>query len=927
MLRRKVLTQILAIEGAILASFILAFAVIYESYKSLEQENLETNLTRIKGAFEREKSTIDRYTDLWASQGAVYFSIRNEAPITLGMRNMLTNSIVGGFEIDLTAIFNKERSLIIAKSLNPEGFRDHTIDASDPTIQLIQSKGLTRPDNLPSLGLITNQGSLLLVSAQSILNPLAGQKHQGTLVNVRHFDQEDINNLGEVVQQDVNIMPLEKFLEKENGQTIVEQLNQTSTHKIFEEIDNKTIGTYALIKDITGTENLILVMRTPRAIILQARDTLWAVGIALLLFFLFRVLYVLRFLDSTILHRLKDLSNSVKDLTAMDTLSQRLNVEGKDEISGLTRSFNGLLDALDNSQITLRNERDKAETTLASIGDSVITTDTAGQVTYMNKAALQVFPNCVGNYKKKALEIIFCPTDDSGLSDEINLAQRCIDSGESIRESNFCYLNDDSGEEIIIESLACPIYDSPKLNRKGPKLTGVVIVFRDVSHARRLQKNLIYQASHDGLTSLYNRSEFERQLNIVAHSAHKNNQNHHLIFIDLDRFKVVNDSCGHIAGDKVLKEIAQLMLSLIRKSDILARIGGDEFAIILMDCKFARAYDVAEKIRESIANFRFMSHDKFFTFGASIGFVNLKDEIFSNDTDLLSLADKACMAAKNSGRNRIHVYRSEDTQLCQHHEQTMWVTRVTEALEHDNFELYFQKIEAADNKNKSRNSAEILLRMIGANNEVIAPGSFLPAAERYGLMKFIDKWVIEHFCQWAQKNSAIFKELGTFSINLSGQSLSDAEFLNYLVDYFSTPIVAPEYICFEITETSAIQNIGNARQFINRLKKMGFTFSLDDFGSGMSSFSYLKHLEVDLLKIDGLFIKNMENEAIDHSMVRSINEIGHVMGIKTVAEFVETEMISDMVKELGIDYLQGYHIHKPAPLDSLTLAQKKLSGF
>ena len=925
MLRRKVLTKILLIEGAILASFIIAFSVIFKNYEKLEQNDLQKNLIRVQSAIKREMDSVNRYNYLWASQGAIYYTIRDDEPMTIAMRNMLINSIVGGFDIDSAAIFDNQEKLIGARELNPDAFIDKPIDHNHPIVKLFVDKGLVKEDNLPAQGLVEFNDSLALVNAQIIRNPFEPGKFYGSLVVTRKFNQEVIDYIVEVVQQDADILFLKDFVSQDIGPALLEQMQSVSNNTIYSPIDKQTMGTYVLTPDITGEKSLVLVLRTPRAIILQAKQTIVNTGLALLLFFLFRVLYVLFFLDRSILLRLKTLSGDIHQLTLIEEMGQRLTVTGADEISDLTSSFNGLLDALENSQITLRNERDKAEITLDSIGDAVITTDLAGKITYMNKAALDILPDRNNQYQHQSLEFVFCPTDESGLSDEKNLAQRCIEAGESIRENSYCNLTNGQGESIIIETLACPIYDYVSGDDKG-SLKGVVIVFRDVSHAKRLQQNLIYQASHDSLTNLYNRNEFERQLSIVAKSAHKNNQNHHLIFIDLDRFKVVNDICGHIAGDKVLREISQLMQSLVRKSDILARIGGDEFAIILMDCKFPRAYEVAEKIREAIANFRFISHDKCFSFGASVGFVNLKDQTFNDDTDLLSMADKACMAAKNSGRNRIHVFRSEDSQVAKHHEQTLWVNRITDALEHDHFELYFQRI-APSNTNNKNYSAEILLRMVGPDNAIIAPGAFLPAAERYGLMKFIDKWVVENFCAWAHKNQSIFKEFHTFSINLSGQSLSDAEFLNYLIDYFATPLVSPKNICFEITETSAIQNIANARKFINRLKEMGFSFSLDDFGSGMSSFSYLKHLAVDSLKIDGAFIKNIEKEAIDHSMVRSINEIGHIMGIKTVAEFVESEAICTMVRELGVDFLQGYHIHKPAPLSTLATNQKKLSGF
>ena len=926
MLRKRVLTRLTIIEGVIFGLFVLGFLIIFNNFERLEQQTLATNLVRVHSALQREWDLLDHYNYQWSSTGAIYFGIRNTEPFTVFYRNMALNNIVGSFDFKYAAIFDTELTLIGAKELNPTAFTDIDIDIEHEFIQALLQNNLAAGSSEPITGFLVDNSELYLVSAQPVLSPIGAQTPRGTLVIARHYDQESIRQLSNVVKQDVSISPVSKLLAADNIGPSFSKLIDANQTSAYSPLNDKTMGTFELLEDINGNRSIGLVIKTPRSIILQARDTVVAISAGLLLFFMFRVFYVLFFLDKSILLRLKTVSGNVENLTTQENIEERLDIDGDDEFYHLANSFNGLLDALENSQSSLRSERDKAETTLDSITDAVITTDLACQVTYMNRAALEFFPAVARCHLGRKLEDVFSPTDDSGLTDEVNLAQRCINEKETIRENQFCHIQSQDGDTIILESLASPILSAGN-DANENAIAGVVIVFRDVSHARRLQQNLIYQASHDGLTNLYNRSEFERQLTIVAKSANKNNQNHHLIFIDLDRFKLVNDSCGHMAGDNVLREISQLMQAQIRKTDILARIGGDEFAIILMDCKFARAYDIAEKVREAIANFRFASHDKSFTFGASIGFVNLKDQQFNDDMDLLSMADKACMAAKNSGRNRIHIYRSEDSHVTQHQEHTRWVSRVTDALEHDNFVLYYQKIAPANSNDTAKTSAEILIRMLGADNEIIAPGAFLPAAERYGLMKFIDKWVIEHFCEWAADNPSVFDKIPVFSINLSGQSLSDAEFLSYLVNYFATPPINPKQICFEITETSAIQNIANARKFINRLKEMGFSFSLDDFGSGMSSFSYLKHLAVDALKIDGAFIKNIEREAVDHSMVRSINDIGHVMGIQTVAEFVESESICNMVVKLGIDYVQGYHIHKPQPLEHLVEAKKRLSGF
>lgn len=923
MLRRRVLTQILIIEFAILCLFVLAFAVIYNNYQSLEEKTLQKNFERVLSALDQEIASINRYNKEWGSSGAVYISLLNEDRRTVFFRNVILNAIVGAFDIDRAAFLNQEGTVVAAKRINPNSVTDIDITAPDPFLTTLQNNTkLTFHDDKDSevSGLINIDGDIVLVSSQPIARGFGDTKSYGAIVATKRFDEQSIAKLGDIVLQDLAIVPLSEFSQDENHRQIVKQLSASPHKALFVPLNNNQIGTYALLSDINDNNNFILTIKSTRDIISQARKTIITTGTGLLVFLLCLVLYVLFFLDRSILKRVKLLSDNVKQLTHRDTHGERLQETGNDELTALTSAFNDLLGSLEITQKLLRDERDQAETTLSSIGDAVITTDLEGKVLFINNAAGKIIKQSLLKCKNKSIDEIFRPTDESGQHQDKSLALRCIESGKSIRENEYCYLTDSDNNEVIIESLACPIQDHMGL------CTGAVIVFRDISHEHNLQKDLVYQASHDPLTNVYNRAEFERQLEIVAQSANKNNQNHHLVFVDIDRFKVVNDLCGHIAGDKVLREIALLMHAHVRRSDILARIGGDEFGILLINCKFKDALHISDKLRQAISDYRFVYNEKVFTFGASIGLVNLKDQMYDTELGLLSMADQACMSAKNAGRNRVHVFKRKDSHIEHHHRQTLWVNQITEALEHDRFTLYFQKIVPVKKDGNLPVTAEILLRMNGNHNSVISPGAFLPAAERYGLMKLIDKWVIEHFCAWAHENPQVFDSIKKFSINLSGQSLSDGDFLRYINEYFSNSSIPPERIGFEITETAAIHNITNASKFIHTLKSDGFSFSLDDFGSGMSSFSYLKHLPVEALKIDGVFIKNIEREPIDYSMVKSITEIAHVMDIKTVAEFVENDNIFALIKEIGIDYAQGFHIHRPLPLTSLAADVKQQSN-
>jgi len=431
-----------------------------------------------------------------------------------------------------------------------------------------------------------------------------------------------------------------------------------------------------------------------------------------------------------------------------------------------------------------------------------------------------------------------------------------------------------------------------------------------------LARELTHQASHDALTGIPNRREFERRLTEILARPVVEGPMDVLCYLDLDQFKVVNDTCGHVAGDELLRQVTQLVRDQLRASDTLARLGGDEFGLILQACPLPRALEIAEQIREAIADFRFGWEGKAFSIGVSIGIV----EISASQRELgplLSAADAACYAAKEQGRNRLHVYQADDSALVLQHGQMQWVTRLQEALDHDRLRLYVQPIVPLHEEANEPTHFEILVRL-EEEGKLILPGAFLPAAERYGLMARIDQWVVNNTLAWMGDRLRQNGRLdGVYCINLSGASLSDERFrqnLHATLEQLHLPTGA---LCFEITETAAIANLSKVVHFIGEVKRLGCLFALDDFGSGLSSFAYLKNLPVDFLKIDGSFIKDIESDPIDLAMVQAINAIGHVMGLRTVAEFVSSASILERVRELGVDFAQGWHLGEPQPLASL----------
>ncbi len=559
----------------------------------------------------------------------------------------------------------------------------------------------------------------------------------------------------------------------------------------------------------------------------------------------------------------------------------------------------------------LFNEKERALITLESIADGVITTDREGRIDYINSAAESLtgwsHAEAVGQPFARIYEI----RDENASEDSGTMLRRVLDGHTVVAETSALNLVSADESEHAVMHTAAPIYNQRR------EVIGAVIVFHDVTSARALQQQLSHQATHDALTGLLNRSAFETAAGELLNHARAERGEHMLAYLDLDQFKLVNDTCGHIAGDELLRQVAALLTAQLRAGDTIARLGGDEFGILLRQCNVENGVQVAEKIRAAIHEFRFPWGDKQFAIGVSIGLVNITPET-EGLTRLLSIADAACYAAKDLGRNRVHVYQPDDMELAHRQGQMQWVARIREALDKDRLRLYFQTIAPVDRATSLSGHYEIFVRMLDQDDNIVPPGAFIPAAERYNLMSEIDLWVIRNALAWiGDQQRRNPDSIRLCSVNLSGASIGDDTCLREIQDAFKRYDVDPRRVCFEITETAAISNLRTATRFIKQMKAIGCRFALDDFGSGLSSFGYLKSLPVDYLKIDGTFIKDIDRNKMDAVMVQSINTIGHQMGLKTIAEFVESDAILAVLRDLGIDYVQGYHIDRPRPLEQL----------
>jgi diguanylate cyclase (GGDEF)-like protein/PAS domain S-box-containing protein len=566
-------------------------------------------------------------------------------------------------------------------------------------------------------------------------------------------------------------------------------------------------------------------------------------------------------------------------------------------------------------QAELAEQIERLRVTLHSIRDGVITTGAQGLVEYLNPVAERLTgwttEEAQGMPASTVLRIVDDTTRMGGGSPvETCLAvNRVIGADGHTGVDGHTVLISLDGQEYFIEHSAAPIRSAV-----GETL-GVVLVFRDVSEQRRLNHEMNYRATHDTLTGLFNRDEFERRLQLALASAHLGEAEYALMYIDLDQFKLVNDAGGHAAGDRLLKQVAGVIGRLVRKSDTFARLGGDEFGLIIEHCSIEAAQRVAQQICREVDAFRFQLGIHRLHIGASIGLVPV-DKRWPTTANLLRAADSACYAAKAAGRNRVHTYFAADAIIESHRSDMQWVRRLEQALDKDQFILHWQQITPLGHDTGGVHG-EVLLRLVGDDGRLISPGAFLPAAERFHMASRIDRWVVREVFEWMARHKAAMSHVDTVSVNLSGLSIADRDFHRYVLELIGTIPFDHHKLCFEITETAAITNLSDAKVFFESMRTYGVRFALDDFGSGVSSFGYLKSLPVDYLKIDGQFIRDLEDDLVDQATVRCIREVSKITGKKTVAEFVETEAVEILLREIGIDYAQGFLRHRPAALHTI----------
>ena len=554
--------------------------------------------------------------------------------------------------------------------------------------------------------------------------------------------------------------------------------------------------------------------------------------------------------------------------------------------------------------------RSRAMTTLESIGDGVLTTDIHGRIDFVNHEAANLLGRSFAEVDGRLFGDVVSVVDEADRRVLADPVMQCLSSGSKVAIGRRAViLRSADGAEHGIELSAAPLF-----GQRGD-VEGAVVLLHDVTELRGIARQMSYQASHDALTGLVNRHEFERRLNDALETARSGRQTHVLCYLDLDRFKAVNDTSGHMAGDAMLREVAALVKDAVRDSDTVARIGGDEFALLLTGCPLEKAIQISQDVASVIREFRFVWKDKIFQIGVSIGLVEIGRESAGAD-EVMAAADSACYVAKSQAAGQVHVYSAVDEVTARQRGEIHWLQRLQHALREGRFLLYTQQILASPPGSQRGPALEVLVRLIGDDGAIIAPGEFLKAAERYRLMPMVDRWVVQTALAALGRGALRIPPGRSLAINISGQTLGDNGFLEFVVDCLDSTGVLPQQVCFEVTEASVVANLDHARSFIGVLHGMGCGFALDDFGSGLGSFTNLKNLPMDYLKIDGAYMRNLGQDSVNQAMVGAMIKLARTLNFAVIAEQVEDQATLSTAQRMGVDYVQGYAVSRPEPMQA-----------
>ena len=905
-----------------LVGFLLVISTehIYRTYALEHQENAFEALVLLK--------TTDLVNEATAHQEEIGFSLQSEDEFISAYRSRNTNDLT----LQLDQVFNRnsvitsplklEKIIVYDGTLHKLAVSEHGITISNTDV--VPCNTLLESEKTPAIAkLLEPHSQICLFDGKPLLSTLIsiGSLKPEGYIQVISDPADMLAKMQHVLGTQIQITSTDGIVLHQSDEWLTDARGNDNYH--FSRILPASNGSPALkISGVANFHDFNQQLTATRNRIIGFAMVLIALALLFALRIIRKGLKPLKNLESaanSIRHgafvsvdeyTFPEIAAQIRSFNKMTQKIQTLIENLKIEVDEHKKTEKELLAAKQLAEENARSaelQRNFSQLTLQSIIDGVITTDFSGNVTSMNPMAEQLTGWSIDEANGTPISSIMHILDEATRKRIENPIANIENRSVLDEPVSAVLIQNDSGIETPVEYIAAPMQSNDSA------IIGIVIIIHDESVKRSLNRQLTFQATHDSLTGLINRYELERKLKNILSSPPSESVHNSLCYLDLDQFKLVNDTCGHMAGDELLKQITIMLQERVRNRDSFARLGGDEFGLLLENCDVEQAHSVAEDMIETVKQFNFAWDDYNFTISASIGIVDITDDIHTC-AELLSRADSACYMAKESGKNRIQIYTTENDKIITQQRERHWVSKINNALEENRFQLYFQKIEPLQNHDgKFMDHGEILLRMLDKEGGIISPNLFLSAAERYNMISLIDEWVVENTIRWLSTR----KQKMLVSVNLSGKSISDRSFLNLVVTKLKQHKINPELLCFEITETAAISQLTTAIHFMTVLKKLGCTFALDDFGSGLSSFSYLTSLPVDYLKIDGSFVIDIDKDPMHYAMVKSINEVGQVMGIKTIAEYAASDDIINCLKEIGVDQAQGYAVSMPTPLSSM----------
>jgi len=865
---------IIIIFSITITLYVTAASIVNRTILNLEHQTIKNDLNRVVEALNNE---LDR-VDILARD---YARVENLASFSLAeFPKKLNQEIFLNLKVNLLGVLDENNHLLSAIQYNPENQQIKVINVEDKLLDNLQKnskKNICQNTQIKPNNCFFASSIGMFVYAIRPFTRLkeTEEKIKGMLLVASLIEDNDLKKLGKITTGiDFSIKPLSSAEIIKDNQKLINKILSEENGWLDSTDNNLKIG-YSLLKNVYNEPIAIIRVTNNRDYYQSAQLSLTTLKLSIFtLSFLF-VIVCCKFL--------KDLQKQI---------TERNKIQGE-----------------------FTEQQELAHTTFNSIADGIIVTDKQGKIKGLNPVAERLTGWQNHQAVGQILERVYQVYQGRGLDIAKETQGAIIDEDDSTTQI--------TGNKVLINRLGekYPIYELISPLKENEQVKGSVIVFRDVTKTRQMAHQLAWQATYDPLTNLINRNGFEKRLKKALTQVKDSDCSHCLCVIDLDHFKYVNETCGHLAGDELLRQLSQLFTQIVPSDYTLARLGADEFGVIFFNCSLGDALTIAKLLCEATKDFRFYWQNQLFCVGASIGLVAINKEAITTEA-LMAEADLACYGAKENGRGRVYVSSHEN--ISPQRLDLQWVAKIHQALTENRFCLFYQPIVSLKNYNPKAQHYEVLLRLTDEQGNFLSPGSFLPAAERYNLMPSLDRWVIEKLfstqseyyqTMWSRSCAEGFECL--YTINLSGSSLNDQQFIEFLHDVLQKYLIPPQVICFEITETVAITNINKTITFIEQLKALGCKFALDDFGTGMSSFNYLKKMPVDYLKIDGSFIEEIIEDEIACSMVQAINEIAHLMGIKTIAEFVKDKKILNKTIQLDIDYVQGYFIGKPQPLKSV----------